>query len=189
MAQGRRGAPRSESSRLAILDATSRLFAERGWDQLTIEGIASAAGVGKQTIYRWWPSKAAILAECMLEGRIIPESFIPQDTGDIRADFTAWVDSILGFAATEQGAELFRSIIAAAADHEDVGVRLREALGTDSGLLARLEAAVQAGQIQSAREVEALGEALIGVIVLRLITRTPLAPGDATRYVEAILAS
>ena len=57
---------------VAILDATARLFAERGYDHLTIEGIAAEADVGKQTIYRWWPSKGALVADCLLEGMLLP---------------------------------------------------------------------------------------------------------------------
>ena len=53
-----RGRPRSETARKAVLRAALRLVAAHGYRALTIEGIAAAAGVGKQTIYRWWPSKA-----------------------------------------------------------------------------------------------------------------------------------
>ena len=57
------GRPRSEASRQATLMAALELAAEIGYGRLTIEGIAARAGVGKQTIYRWWPSKADILLE------------------------------------------------------------------------------------------------------------------------------
>jgi len=63
----RSGPVRSEAARQAILEATARLLVERGYDHLTMEGIAATAGVGKQTVYRWWPSKGAVIAEC-LEG-------------------------------------------------------------------------------------------------------------------------
>ncbi len=70
MALARSGPVRSEAARLAILDAAVALFAERGYDHLTIEGIARRAGVGKQTIYRWWSSKGDVIAEAILEGRV-----------------------------------------------------------------------------------------------------------------------
>lgn len=62
----RPGRKRSEQSRAAILDASFELFTEVGYASLTIEGIAGQAGCGKQTIYRWWPSKADVLLESML---------------------------------------------------------------------------------------------------------------------------
>jgi AcrR family transcriptional regulator len=60
-----RGRKRSERSRQAILAASLDLIAERGYGALTIEAIAARAGTGKQTIYRWWPSKAAVVLEAL----------------------------------------------------------------------------------------------------------------------------
>lgn len=57
------GRPRSESSRSAILDATRRLVSHTSIRDLSIEGIAKKAGVGKTTIYRWWPNKVAVVIE------------------------------------------------------------------------------------------------------------------------------
>lgn len=54
-------ARRSEAARLAVLNAADDLLVEHGFEGLTIEGIAAAAGVAKQTIYRWWKSKVDIL--------------------------------------------------------------------------------------------------------------------------------
>ncbi|MEV4089583.1 helix-turn-helix domain-containing protein, partial [Nonomuraea fuscirosea] len=59
-------ARRSERSRQAILDAARELVSEVGYAKLTIEAIAARAGVGKQTIYRWWPSKGAVVLDAFL---------------------------------------------------------------------------------------------------------------------------
>ncbi|MET8681802.1 TetR/AcrR family transcriptional regulator [Streptomyces sp. NPDC004647] len=79
---------RSERSRRAILDAALELVGELGYPRLTIEAIAGRAGVGKQTIYRWWPSKAAVLLDAFIalgEEAAAGEHEIP-NTGDLEAD-------------------------------------------------------------------------------------------------------
>lgn len=59
------GRPRSESSRRAILDATRRLLTHSSVQKLSIEAIAKKAGVGKTTIYRWWPNKSSVVMEAI----------------------------------------------------------------------------------------------------------------------------
>ncbi len=137
-----RGPVRSEGARIAILEATARQFAARGYDHLTIEGIAADAGVGKQTIYRWWASKGALVAECLIEGMLLPRRLSPPDTGDIRADLTAWLDRILALRADPQGETLLRSIVAAAAENADIGRRLRDSLAGSQSIAGRLEASI-----------------------------------------------
>ncbi|MGC7098554.1 TetR/AcrR family transcriptional regulator [Amycolatopsis lurida] len=51
----------------AILSAAMELVTESGYAKTSIEGIAARAGVGKQTIYRWWPSKAAVIFDALLD--------------------------------------------------------------------------------------------------------------------------
>ncbi|MFH8660623.1 TetR/AcrR family transcriptional regulator [Streptomyces afghaniensis] len=83
---------RSEKSRRAIYDAALALVVEVGYPKTTIEGIAARAGVGKQTIYRWWSSKADVLMEAFLDlgeqalREAGPEPYAFPDTGDVAAD-------------------------------------------------------------------------------------------------------
>lgn len=60
------GRPRSGEARQAILESTLACLKERGFDELCIERIAAEAGVGKATVYRWWPNKAALAIEAFL---------------------------------------------------------------------------------------------------------------------------
>jgi AcrR family transcriptional regulator len=79
---------RSQATRRAILDAALELAGEVGYAGLSIEGIAARAGAGKQTIYRWWPSKGAVLFDALLsrsEGQDGEPAELP-DTGDLEAD-------------------------------------------------------------------------------------------------------
>ncbi|MGK5559138.1 TetR/AcrR family transcriptional regulator, partial [Actinomadura kijaniata] len=51
-----------------IFDATLELLAAHGYRGLTVEGVAERAGVNKTTLYRWWPSKAALLGAALTHG-------------------------------------------------------------------------------------------------------------------------
>src|ERR1700761_7624200 len=57
------GRPRSEKARLAILNSRLQLLGENGFSDLTMEGVAGQAAVGKATVYRWWPNKGALIAD------------------------------------------------------------------------------------------------------------------------------
>ncbi|MGW0948019.1 TetR/AcrR family transcriptional regulator [Streptomyces sp. NPDC002623] len=81
-------AVRSESSRRAILDATMELLVRDGRraitvQKLTVEAIAERAGVSKATIYRWWPSKVAVVIDAFMENHLthvrIPEGLPVRD--------------------------------------------------------------------------------------------------------------
>ncbi|MFF3874270.1 TetR/AcrR family transcriptional regulator [Streptomyces sp. NPDC001978] len=96
---------RSERSRRAIYAAALALVAEAGYPKTTVEGIAARAGVGKQTIYRWWSSKADVLLEAFLDlgeqaaRDLGQEPYVIPDTGDLAADLKtvlrATVDELL----------------------------------------------------------------------------------------------
>lgn len=77
---------RNESARKAILAAAIDLVGEVGYTRLSIEGIANAAGVGKQTIYRWWSSKGSLLFDAFLAFAGEGETAALPDTGDLAAD-------------------------------------------------------------------------------------------------------
>lgn len=71
----------------AILAATVALLEQVGYGRLTIEAIAARAGVGKQTIYRWWPNKATLVMEAFIGAG---EERVPEpDTGTLTGDLSA----------------------------------------------------------------------------------------------------
>ena len=171
----RSGPVRSEAARRAILTAAVELLAERGYDHLAIEAIASRAGVGKQTIYRWWKSKSDIIAEALLEGMILRDRLNLPDTGDVRADLRTWLEAVGDLLLSSQGEALSRSLIAAATDNADVGRRLRDAIAGSGALSTRLHAAAGTeAALAPGAPVDEISEALVGALVLRALSRSPL---------------
>jgi AcrR family transcriptional regulator len=185
----RTGRVRSEAAREAILGATVRLIHAVGYDHLTIEGVAKEAGVGKQTIYRWWPSRGALIAECMTEGRLIPVEFAVPDTGDLLADIERWLTGVLAVLDAPTGGPLVRSLVAAAAEDAAVGDSLSASLGVDRDLSERLASGIRAGQLPADAPVDELGQAILGVIVLRVLGRKGDHAESVTRLVRFVLGA
>jgi AcrR family transcriptional regulator len=156
---------RSEKSRVAIIGATRELLLERGFDGLTIEAVAARAGVGKQTIYRWWPSRPALVADVVLEDadRILAAVAY---TGDVTADLVSWGRKLAVTLTTVRGHAMLCILMAASLEHEDTAARLRAgfSIPLQQGVAARLLAAGIA-----AATAEAAADAIVGGIVYSII--------------------
>ncbi len=79
-----RGRPRSEVSRQRILDAALETLEISGFTSSTTDSIAERAGASKATIYRWWPTKASLLAEALREA--VAHDLPFPETGDLATD-------------------------------------------------------------------------------------------------------
>lgn len=175
MTEVRQGRPRSESSRRAILEATRDLVLENGFAKLTVEGIASRSGTGKQTIYRWWPSKSVIVADAVLEGYLsLPLVALPE-TDSLEADLKSWVTSVSESLRDPVSASIVRALTTAASDSEEEGAALYSQMTGPfySTLIVRLERGRAAGQLSASVEAEAVVEALLGAVLFRTLSRRP----------------
>lgn len=182
----RPGPARSETARRAILDATARQFIQLGFDAVTIEGVAAEAKVGKQTIYRWWRSRTALVAECLAEGLLMPAWSVPPDSGDIRADLTVWLKNVTAFIGQPGNDGLLRSLVAAAAQDPAVAHALNDRLGIVALLGDRVQRAVTTGELDPV-PVEPVIEALIGALVVRSLQRAPIDDAFVDRIVALLL--
>ena len=168
---------RSESSRRAILDAVLALCRQEGYARLSIEAIAARAGVGKQTIYRWWPSKGAVLLEA-LQGEAAAAAAYP-DTGDLAADMRATINEVVGFLANPQFGPPLAALIAEAQQDPALGPVLLERYirPLRAPIADRLRRAQQAGQLPETLDVDAILEVILGALYHRLLL--PSGPLDA----------
>ncbi|WP_327684560.1 TetR/AcrR family transcriptional regulator [Streptomyces sp. NBC_00467] len=183
---------RSERSRRAIYEAALALVAEEGYTRTTIEGIAARAGVGKQTIYRWWPSKSAVLLEAFLdlaEQAAAGEAEIP-DTGDLATDLKL----VLRATVDEMNSPAYdgpaRALAAEGVIDPVLGARFVEKL-LDPQLelyATRLRSAEDAGQVRAGTDLRIALELLVGPLTHRWLLRTlPLTHAYADTVVDYAL--
>ena len=85
----RRGRPRSENARQAILAAAIELLLDRGLRAMSMEEVAQRAGVSKATIYRWWDSKDLLALDALSADWAAPRRDAERDTGSLRGDLLA----------------------------------------------------------------------------------------------------
>ena len=104
------GSQRNPASEEAILKAAEAILLEGGLPAFSIEAVARRAKAGKPTIYRWWPSKAALLLDVYHRQK---DGVPYPDTGDVRKDLSQFLAGLLDFWRNGGGA-IFRSIIAEA---------------------------------------------------------------------------
>ncbi|MFJ6651348.1 TetR/AcrR family transcriptional regulator [Microbacterium sp. NPDC091313] len=184
----RSGPVRSEAARQAILRAAADLLVERGYERLTIEGIAARAGVGKQTIYRWWPSRGEIVAEALFEGLLLPERLTVPDTGDIRADLRAWMLGLSGFLDDERGESLVRSIITAATQNAEISGHLMDSFVATESLSARLTAALgTVPNLPAGVDVGTVSDMILGALLVRVLGHQPLDAPTIDALVDTVL--
>ena len=157
---------RSEKSRTAIVTATRELLLERGFDGLTIEAVAARAGVGKQTIYRWWPSRPALVADVMLEDADKILASVGH-TGDLAADLVRWVGRLVTSLTTARGSAMLRILTVACVEHEDTAVRLR------AGFSAPLHDSVRARLLAEGIDdvaADSAADAIVGGVVYPILS-------------------
>ncbi|MFF5313992.1 TetR/AcrR family transcriptional regulator [Streptomyces massasporeus] len=171
---------RSERSRRAIYDAALALVVEAGYAKTTIEGIAARAGVGKQTIYRWWSSKADVLMEAFLdlaeqsveEAGSVPYAF--PDTGDLAADVKAVLRATVDELRDPRFEAPSRALAAEGVVNEQLGRELVAKLMQPSLdlYIARLRAAQEAGQVRPEIDPRIALEFFVSPLAQRWLQRT-----------------
>nr|WP_189180353.1 TetR/AcrR family transcriptional regulator [Microbispora rosea] len=116
-------ARRSQKSWRAILDAAYALLEEGGYQSVTMGGIAARAGVGRQTLYRWWPSKAAVVFEAFLDK--VNAGPFPVG-GDFAASLRAYAHGFVELYANGAGGGRLRELIGAAQTDPDLARAMAE---------------------------------------------------------------
>lgn len=171
-----------------MLTATRGALAADGYAALTIEGLAAEAGVSKQTIYRWWPSKAAILAEALLDdaapefasGAFGAAPPVAAPGVGLAEQLSGWLTASTARLATPEGLGVARALIAVTATDPDVGAALNARLAEQirDWVGRQVERATARAEVRDDVDAILLADHLIAMTAYAALTGLPL---DAAR--------
>ncbi|MFJ1746555.1 TetR/AcrR family transcriptional regulator [Streptomyces sp. NPDC088116] len=180
------GGPRSASK---ILAAARDVLLGQGYPALTIEAVAAAAGVGKSTIYRWWPSKEALVADALAE--VFRAEEIP-DLGDTSAEVRRAVDMTIYNYANGSMATSLPALAGSLFPHPELMSRFREAFLylKRENIAAALRRGIQRGDLPRDLDIDLVQDIWAGTILYRrLMTGSSLDTNLADQLVRLTINS
>jgi len=165
------GRPRSEESRQSILRSTLKLLKqEGGFPELSIEAIAADAGVGKTTVYRWWPSKAALVADAFSASADNELRF--PDTGNVRSDMSLQMRRLIRIFRSDRG-KIVAALLAGGQSDEELIEAFRERFLWPRRRQAyqTLQRGIDRGELPADSDLDLILDALYGPIYMRFLIR------------------
>ncbi|WP_413452591.1 TetR/AcrR family transcriptional regulator [Georgenia phoenicis] len=181
-------AKRSEDARQAVLAAALELCEEIGYPRLTIEGIAARSGVSKKTIYRWWPSKGAVLLEAVVEKAESTANH--PDTGHFVDDVLTQLKAVIEL-LTPHRTSAVTGLIAEALRDDDLAGDLREqVIVPNIGLFdKRMRSAISRGELPEGADLKLLNDLLHGTLYHRLVFHLGMPSDEELRErIKVVLA-
>ena len=169
----RRGRPRNEACTGEILEAALHLVAEVGIAGLTMDAVASRAGVGKATIYRRWTSKEALMLDAWMSCVRKP---VAPDTGTLQGDLEALLGGIDSPLSDRELQRVFPQMIAAAKVNPEVADAYRAFVEQRRAPMhAVLLRALERGEIDPALDLEVVQDLVIAPLMYRwIVTDAPI---------------
>ena len=168
--KGRAPHRRDENARIAVLHAADVLLVERGFGGVTVEGIAARAGVAKQTIYRWWPSKVDILLDTLIDDAS-RQLAIP-DAGSAVESTRRYLRSLARFLSQNPAGKVLLALIGEAQHDQAMAAVFRQRYLDPQRRAERemLQRGVASGELAAGLDVDAALDALLGPIFYRALT-------------------
>ena len=182
------GRPRDPKVDRAILDATIELLGEDGFDGLSIEAVASRAGVGKTTVYRRWPSKIPLVVDALSAMKAHPPATVPDDLSTREALLRA----MSSYTKPHEGSasRVLAGLVDAMSRNAELAEAVRAVLVTERqrSLLSLIQRGIERGEIRPDVDARVMVDLLGGPVVLRrLITGDPVTARLARTIVDLVL--
>ena len=184
----RRGRPRSEARKQAILQAAFELLGERGLAATSMDAVAERAGVSKATIYRWWDSKELLALDALYAAW--DSRPVTRETGTLRAEMLALVRPWVRLVAAGPSARILTALLAEAQNDPEFGQAYRAHFVEPRRDQARavFSRAIARGEIPDGVDVEVAIDLLWGPLYHRLFHgHAPLNEHFARRSVDTVL--
>jgi AcrR family transcriptional regulator len=180
------GRPRRPGVEDAVFQAMLGLLASRGYREISVETLAERAGVSRTTIYRRWPSKAAIVAAAV-SSLYLDRVELP-DIGSLSEDLVALLSESYRLMADGDGRVLERLVRESGQNPELVDV-VRSILYARRRLYATLlNRAIARGELPPEMDQELLLDLLLGPLWFRLLlSGVPITPEAARPVVQIVL--
>ncbi len=154
----------------AIFAATLELLAEHGYDKLAIEAVAARSAVNKTTLYRWWPSKDALLAAALTDSGLL--SLDVPDTGSLRGDLLALARHIAALLTSEHTSPIVTATLTAAPRRPELADVARsffaDRMAREQPIFERARAR---GELRDGIDPVSVMDLLAGAIWFRLLMR------------------
>jgi AcrR family transcriptional regulator len=186
-ARAHTGSKRNPQVREAILESATALLGEVGYHALTVEGVAAKAGVGKATIYRWWPMKPALVLDALLHWLKLE---VAPSTGDVKKDFIAAVqDTVDNYSQTVAGIVIPALASELAHDPKLLDEFRTKLIGPRRAAFSQiLKRATNDGEGVSRSDLELICDMVAGTVFYRvLISGEPISKSFAKRLAEVVL--
>jgi AcrR family transcriptional regulator len=183
------GRPRCERARQAILSSTLKFLEakENGFDDLTIEHVAAEAGVGKATVYRWWPNKAALVADAFASS--VTQKLHFPDTGSVRQDMSQQMQQVVKILRSRRG-HLVSAMLGAGQSDANLldAFRQRFLRPRRADAYSTLRRGIERGELPADLDLDLVLDALYGPIYMRfLIGHDLLTPGLVDQLCALVL--
>ncbi len=184
------GRPRSARAHQAILSSTLKFLEskENGFADLTIESVAAEAGVGKATVYRWWPTKAALVADAFASS--VTQKLHFPDTGSVRKDISLQMRQLVKILRSRRGHLV--SVILGAGQSDNTLIRAfrdRFLKPRRAEAYATLRRGIERGELDASLNQDLLLDALYGPLYMRfLIGHNTLNPAFVDDLCDLVFA-
>lgn len=181
------GRPRSEHARVAILHSALHLLGKNGFADLTIEDVAAYASVGKATVYRWWPNKAALIADAFASSTTRNLHF--PDTGSLRTDMSQQMQQLVKVFRSPRG-RIVSAMLGGGQSDKDLITAFRERFLKPRRREAytTLQRGIRRGELSRNVDMDLILDSLYGPIYMRfLIRHAKLTPAFVDQLCRLVL--